>query len=119
MEKIDLLTTKFSEQTLTEVCLVEELAELTQAVQHVLRGRPHNLAEEMAHVTIMIEALRKKHGITPAEIMLYEKDMVDRYLKPEPWDGSHVPSTVHTNELVEDEPEPCEITPDGKKHWFM
>ena len=94
MEKLDQLTTKFSKQTTTEVCAVEELAELIQAVQHVIRGRSANLAEEMAHVTIMIESLRKKHSISPLEIMRYEQDMVDRYLNDRKWDGSHAPSTI-------------------------
>lgn len=94
MLKVDQLTTKFSEQTLTEVCAVEELAELTQEIQHALRGRPYNLAEEMAHVTIMIEALRKKYRIDTAEILKYEQDMVDRYLNDREWDGSHAPSTI-------------------------
>lgn len=102
MDKIDRLTTKFSGQDLCETCLVEELAELIQAVQHVIRKRDgvEAVAEEIAHVTIMIEAYRKKHGIEPGTIMYFEEDMCRRYLNNDVWDGSHVPSTVHTSELV-------------------
>lgn len=97
MEKIDELTTKFAGQDLTETCTVEELAELTVAIQHKVRARPANLAEEMAHVTVMIESLRKKYKIPPSEILFYEHVMVERYLTDKEWDGSHKPYTVRHN----------------------
>lgn len=97
MEKIDRLTTKFASQDLTEVCAVEELAELTMAIQHKVRGRPANLAEEIAHVTIMIESLRKKYAVETSEILFHEYIMTERYLNNKTWDGSHVPGQVRHN----------------------
>lgn len=96
-EKIDALTDKFSSQDSCEICAVEELAGLISAIQHKLRGRHANLAEEMAHVTIMIESLRKKYSVSTDEIVFYEHDMVERYLSDEVWDKSHVPSNVKHN----------------------
>lgn len=94
MEKIDRLTSKFAGQEMCELCAVEELAELITAIQHKCRNRPVNLAEEIAHATLMVEAVRKKYAIPTQEIMLYEKDMVDRYLTDKEWNGEHVPSKV-------------------------
>ena len=41
-------------------CLMamEELAELQQAISHKLRGRNHNMEEEIADVEIMLQQLR-------------------------------------------------------------
>jgi NTP pyrophosphatase (non-canonical NTP hydrolase) len=41
-------------------CLVamEELSELTTALSHFLRKRPHNIAEEIADVQIMLDQLK-------------------------------------------------------------
>lgn len=37
---------------------MEELAELQQAISHFLRGRDHNISEEMADVYIMLAELQ-------------------------------------------------------------
>lgn len=97
MQKIDRLTSKFASQDTCELCAVEELAELIMAIQHKCRNRPVNLAEEMAQVTIMIEAVRKKYAVEKDEILFYEWDMVRRYLNDEKWDASHTPSKVSHN----------------------
>lgn len=97
MEKIDRLTSKFAGQETCELCAVEELAELITAIQHKCRNRPVNLAEEIAHVTIMIESVRKKYAVETSEILFYEHDMVRRYLNDEKWDASHTPSKVWHN----------------------
>ena len=52
------------------VCM-EECAELIQAVSKRLRGRPdpeHNLAEEMADVTICLKLLQIMYDITDDEL---------------------------------------------------
>ena len=41
-----------------ELVAVEECSELIQAIIHKHRGRPHNLAEEIADVEIMLEQLK-------------------------------------------------------------
>lgn len=97
MQKIDLLTSKFAWQDTCELCTVEELSELITAIQHKRRKRPANLAQEIAQVTLMIDAVRKKYAIDTAEILFYEHDMVDRYLNDENWDASHTESKVRHN----------------------
>lgn len=97
MEKIDRLSSKFAGQETCELCAVEELAELITAIQHKCRNRPVNLAEEIAHVTLMVEAVRKKYAVETSEILFYEYDMVRRYLNDEKWDMSHTPSKVYHN----------------------
>ena len=41
-----------------EVVAIEECSELIQAISHKHRGRPHNIAEEIADVEIMLEQLK-------------------------------------------------------------
>lgn len=41
---------------------IEEMAELTQALIHNRRGRPANIAEEIADVEIMLEQLKIIHN---------------------------------------------------------
>lgn len=41
-----------------EQVAMEECAELIQAISHKHRGRPHNIAEEIADVDIMLAQLR-------------------------------------------------------------
>lgn len=41
-----------------EKVAIEEMAELIQAILHKHRGRPHNIAEEIADVEIMLEQLK-------------------------------------------------------------
>lgn len=38
--------------------MIEEAAELTQAIQHFKRGREHNIQDEIADVLIMAKILR-------------------------------------------------------------
>lgn len=97
MQKIDHLTSKFAGQETCELCAVEELAELIMAIQHKCRNRPANLAEEIAHVALMVEGVRKKYVVAVDEILFYEWDMVRRYLNDEKWDASHTPSKVTHN----------------------
>lgn len=97
MEKIDRLTSKFAGQETCELCAVEELAELIMVIQHKCRNRPANLAEEIAHVTIMTEAVRKKYAVETSEILFYEWDLVRRYLNDKKWDASHTPSKTRHN----------------------
>ena len=96
-KKIDQLTTKFAKQDTCELCAVEELAELIEVIQRKVRGRPVNLAEEIAHVTLMIESVRKKYAVETSRIMFYEWDMCRRYLNDDKWDASHTPSKVRHN----------------------
>lgn len=110
MQKIDRLTSKFASQDTCELCAVEELAELIMAIQHKCRNRPANLAEEMAQVIIMIEAVRKKYAVEVDEILFYEHDMVERYLNDEVWDASHVKSQVRHN---------VRYSRNGKEYTFM
>ena len=97
MEKIDRLTSKFAGLETCELCAVEELAELITAIQHKCRNRPANLAEEIAHVTLMVEAVRKKYAVETSEILFYEYDLVRRHLNDEKRDASHTPSKVSHN----------------------
>lgn len=97
MQKVNELTSKFAHQDTCELCAVEELAELITAIQHKCRNRPVNLAEEIAHVTLMLEGVRKKYDISIYEILFYEWDMVHRYLNDKEWDSSHTPSKVRHN----------------------
>lgn len=96
-KKIDRLTAKFAGQETCELCAVEELAELITAIQHKCRNRPVNLAEEIAHVQIMIESVRKKYAVESSRILFYKWDMVRRYLNDDKWDASHTPSKVSHN----------------------
>ena len=44
--------------------LIEEMAELTQALLHDRRGRPANIPEEIADVQIMLEQIVQFYGIS-------------------------------------------------------
>lgn len=44
--------------TAQEQVAIEECSELIQAICHKHRGRPHNIAEEIADVEIMLEQLK-------------------------------------------------------------
>ena len=61
---------RFGRDKQSIVCM-EECAELIQAVSKRLRGRPdseHNLAEEMADVTICLKLLQIMYDITDDEL---------------------------------------------------
>lgn len=60
MTEIELMTAAiriYGEEAQERVA-VEECAELIQAISHKQRGRPHNIAEEIADVEIMLEQLK-------------------------------------------------------------
>lgn len=70
--------------------LIEECAELIQAIQHSKRGREGvNVIKEIAHVQTMIDALMEHWNITTADIIPYKQDLIDRYGNT-PNDGRHV-----------------------------
>jgi NTP pyrophosphatase (non-canonical NTP hydrolase) len=56
---------------------IEECAELIQAISHKHRGRPHNIAEEIADVEIMLEQLKIINGCQE-KVASIKKDKVDR-----------------------------------------
>ncbi len=47
--------------------VIEECSELTTSIVHHLRGRSHNMAEEVADVEIMIAQLRMMIGDGPVD----------------------------------------------------
>ncbi len=70
--------------------LIEECAELIQAIQHAKRGRANvNVPMEIAHVLTLIDALMIHWNIPPALITEYKQDLIDRYGNT-PNDGRHV-----------------------------
>lgn len=70
--------------------VIEECAELIQAIQHAKRGRKNaNPIEEMAHVYTLLDALCVFWDITDDEIRKYKQQLIDRYLD-QPNDGRHV-----------------------------
>lgn len=75
----------------TQEYVIEECAELIQAIQHHRRGRCdiHKVASEMADVICLIEALMYHWNISWDEINQYHKDLIRRYLD-KPNDGRHV-----------------------------
>lgn len=52
----DIALSQFGIRNQTDM-LIEEMAELTQALLHDRRGRPSNIAEEIADVQIMLEQI--------------------------------------------------------------
>lgn len=60
-----------------EQVAAEECAELIQAISHKHRGRPHNIAEEIADVEIMIEQLKIINGCS-AEVEEIRKAKIER-----------------------------------------
>ena len=55
--------------------LIEEMAELTQALLHDRRGRSSNISEEIADVMIMIEQVVQYYGMSADVNMLKEKKL--------------------------------------------
>lgn len=82
--------------------LMEECAELIQAVNHVRRGRASNdeLIEEMTHVLIMIEMVMELRGISEEQFLSRLRDeslrVIRRLKRRIEHNGSH-------EELSEDE----------------
>lgn len=56
-EILNLAIKTYGEHAQEEVA-IEEMAELTQAISHKHRGRPHNIAEEIADVEVVLEQLK-------------------------------------------------------------
>lgn len=76
--------------------VVEECAELIQAIQHMKRGRAGSrdkVVNEMADVYTLMDALRYKMGVSMDDIGEYQQALIDRYLNA-PNDGRHVPKSV-------------------------
>ena len=83
------------------VYVIEECAELIQAIIHAERGRADaNPVKEMAHVITMIDALLLYWDIDRSEIKAYQQDLIDRYLNV-PNDGRHVPEIGLVNQTKE------------------
>lgn len=68
--------TKYGEKAQEEVA-IEECGELIQAICHKHRGRPHNIAEEIADVEVMLEQLKIINNCHK-EVELFFKEKVLR-----------------------------------------
>lgn len=77
--------------------MVEECAELIQAIQKFKRGLPHNVSEEIADVEIMVQQLKlifpgvseiKKAKLEKLEILIREKTEAFAPSKKQPGDHS-------------------------------
>lgn len=76
----------------TSEYVIEECAELIQAIQHARRGRKDaNPVKEMAHVYTLLDALCIYWDISDDEIQKYQEELITRYLN-QPNDGRHIPS---------------------------
>lgn len=72
--------------------VVEECAELIQAIQHYKRGRADSrihVINEMADVYTLMDATRYYMGIDFSEIEFFQQKLIDRYLN-QPNDGRHI-----------------------------
>lgn len=56
---------------------IEECSELIQAISHKHRGRPHNIAEEIADVEIVLEQLKIINNCHD-EVKKIHKEKIDR-----------------------------------------
>lgn len=56
---------------------IEECGELIVAISHKHRGRPHNIAEEIADVEIMLEQLKLINGCAE-ETETIRREKIDR-----------------------------------------
>lgn len=73
--------------------VVEECAELIQAIQHMKRNRKdayNHVVNEMADVYTLMDALCYYLGVTESEIRYYKKQLIERYID-QPNDGRHIP----------------------------
>ncbi len=76
--------------------VVEECAELIQAIQHLKRNRKNaydHVVNEMADVYTLMDALCFYLGVTESEIRHYKRQLIKRYLY-QPNDGRHIPSSL-------------------------
>lgn len=72
--------------------VIEECAELIQAIQHMKRGRKNaynHVVNEMADVYTLLDALGFYLGVTEGEINFYKKRLIERYID-QPNDGRHI-----------------------------
>ena len=60
-----------------KVVAIEECAELAQAITHELRGREHNVPEEIADVEICIAQMKMIYGCTD-EVERIKKQKIGR-----------------------------------------
>lgn len=84
-------------------CVVEECAELIQAIQHLKRKRKdayNHVVNEMADVYFTMDALCYYLGITESEIQYYQRRLIERYIN-QPNDGRHIPDGL-VNQTKED-----------------
>lgn len=82
--------------------VIEECAELIQALQHARRGRKGaNPIKEMAHVYTLMDALRYYWDVPDEEIQKWQQELIDRYLN-QPNDGRHIPESGPVNRTKED-----------------
>lgn len=95
-EKYNMLVRKFGtplpNAPKTYEYVVEECAELIQAIQHMKRNRKDSyqkVVNEMADVYTLMDALRYSMGVTESEIRYYQTKLIDRYLDA-PNDGRHI-----------------------------
>lgn len=71
--------------------LVEECAELIQALQHYKRNRAgsyNKVVNEMADVYVLMDCVKYWLGISNHEIREYQSNLINRYLDT-PNDGHH------------------------------
>lgn len=71
--------------------LVEECAELIQALQHYKRGRDNSyekVVNEMADVYVLMDCVKYWLNISDNEIRKYQLRLIERYLNT-PNDGHH------------------------------
>lgn len=71
--------------------LIEECAELIQAIQHYKRKRSNaieHLVEEMAHVYTLLDSTCVFMSIDKSHIDHYKNDLIRRYID-QPNDGRH------------------------------
>lgn len=76
LDILELAITTFGDEAQEQVA-IEECAELIKAICNKHRNRPHNIAEEIADVEIMLEQLKIINGCfyTTAKI---KKDKIER-----------------------------------------
>lgn len=60
-------------QAIQKVVAMEEMAELTQAISKSLRGKDHNVEEEIADVEIMVTQLKLMYDNEKVEKIKQEK----------------------------------------------
>ena len=76
METLKLAITTFGDEAQENVA-VEECAELIKAICNKHRGRPHNIAEEIADVEIMLEQLKIINECS-LDVAKIRKDKIER-----------------------------------------